>query len=361
MGIGTHASTKLVPALRQNNQNIVGIVSSKDVFDFNFTGPVFRTMEEALAQTPIDTVFLVSSPPKLHFSQTASALKSGRNVILEKPGFIFRKDAEEASFLATQKQLVIAEAWMYKFSKVYSKLISEWVSSREQITSLDMVFTLPNLPPGTYRNSPTFGNSIIFDIGAFRGEWSTLLNKTSLKNKNFYLFEANEENREFLERSGFKFFFNVLSDRRKEVKFFSKASTGDSYLVEQTSFYTQDIKPILKNTVSLDEVVLKENLPYPDLMKIDTQGSELDILKGGKKTLSRCKLIYMECPIIEYNAGSPKLDDYISFLDSIDFVPYDICEVHHIDNILVQADIIFIRKPIFRKIFPQETILNIIN
>lgn len=167
VGIGTHASTKLVPALRQNNQNIVGIVSSKDVFDFNFTGPVFRTMEEALAQTPIDTVFLVSSPPKLHFSQTASALKSGRNVILEKPGFISRKDAEEASFLATQKQLVIAEAWMYKFSKVYSKLISEWVSSREQITSLDMVFTLPNLPPGTYRNSPTFGNSIIFDIGAY--------------------------------------------------------------------------------------------------------------------------------------------------------------------------------------------------
>jgi len=39
---------------------------------------------------------------------------------------------------------------------------------------------------------------IIFDIGAYRGEWSKLFNKTSLKNKKFYLFEANEENREFL-------------------------------------------------------------------------------------------------------------------------------------------------------------------
>jgi len=144
------------------------------------------------------------------------------------------------------------------------------------------------------------------------------------------------------------------------VTFYSKSLSGDSYYLEQTSFYdSSDGKNILTNT--LDEVTESNNLPFPDFIKIDTQGSELDILKGGKKTISRCKLIYMECPIIEYNAGSPKLDDYISFLDSIDYVPYDICEIHHIDNILVQADIIFIRKPIFRKIFPQETILNIIN
>lgn len=167
VGIGAHASTKLVPALRQNNQHIVGIVSSKDVFNFNFTGPVFRTMEEAIAQTPDTTVFLISSPPKLHFSQTAKALKSGRNVILEKPGFICGKEAKAVSLIASQKQLVMAEAWMYKFSKVYSRLISEWVSSKEHITSFDMVFKVPNFPPGTFRNSPAFGNSIIFDIGAY--------------------------------------------------------------------------------------------------------------------------------------------------------------------------------------------------
>ena len=27
---------------------------------------------------------------------------------------------------------------------------------------------------------------VIYDIGAFRGEWSNFLSKTSLKNKNFY-------------------------------------------------------------------------------------------------------------------------------------------------------------------------------
>ena len=56
---------------------------------------------------------------------------------------------------------------------------------------------------------------VIFDIGAFRGEWSKLLNKTSLKNKNFYLFEANEENREYLKKSNLNkanFSFSNLSN-----------------------------------------------------------------------------------------------------------------------------------------------------
>jgi len=202
---------------------------------------------------------------------------------------------------------------------------------------------------------------VIFDIGAFRGEWSKLLNKTSLKNKNFYLFEANEENREYLKSSGFKFFLNVLSNRSKEVEFFSRASTGDSYLVEQTSLYKKGFKSILKKTISLDELIKKEKLPYPDFIKIDTQGSELDILKGSQECTSKCSLLYLECPIIEYNLKAPNLNEYISYLSSINFVPFDICEVHKIDNILIQVDILFIKKNILNTINPGKKILNILN
>lgn len=233
------------------------------------------------------------------------------------------------------------------FSKRYSKIFNSIYKQKLNNVLLDLI------KKGVEIN-------IIYDIGAYRGEFSDYLNQSILKKRSFYLFEANKKNSEYLDKLNFRYFIGALSDSIKEVTFYSKSLSGDSYYREQTSFYdSSDGKNILTNT--LDDVSKSNNLPFPDFIKIDTQGSELDILKGGKKTISRCKLIYMECPIIEYNAGSPKLDDYISFLDSIDFVPYDICEVHHIDNILVQADIIFIRKPIFRKIFPQKTILNIIN
>tara|TARA_B100001250_G_scaffold18052_1_gene15687 strand:- start:1161 stop:1913 length:753 start_codon:yes stop_codon:yes gene_type:complete len=202
---------------------------------------------------------------------------------------------------------------------------------------------------------------IIYDIGAFRGEWSSFLNKTSLKNKKFYLFEANEENEQHLKKLSFKYFIKILSDKEKKVDFFSKVSTGDSYFIEQTSIYKDDCKPKIKITTTMDDIIKKEKLPLPNFIKIDTQGSELDILKGAKQSISECSLIYLECPIIEYNLMSPNLNEYIKYLNSIGFVPYDVCEVHKIDNVLIQIDVLFVRKSFFNKIYPGEKILNILN
>jgi len=202
---------------------------------------------------------------------------------------------------------------------------------------------------------------VIYDIGAFRGEWSNFLSRTSLKNKKFYLFEANKENEKYLEKLSFKYFFGVLSDKKKDVNFYSRISTGDSYLVEQTSFYKENIKSVIKKTITLDEIVKNKNLPFPDFIKIDTQGSELDILKGSQKSISKCSLIYLECPIIEYNLGAPNLNDYIKYLNSINFVPYDLCEIHKIDDVLIQIDILFIKKSKLNEFYPNKKILNIFN
>ena len=95
---------------------------------------------------------------------------------------------------------------------------------------------------------------VIYDIGAFRGEWSNFLSRTSLKNKKFYLFEANKENEKYLEKLSFKYFFGVLSDKKKDVNFYSRISTGDSYLVEQTSFYKENIKSVIKKVTGYGSI-----------------------------------------------------------------------------------------------------------
>ena len=201
----------------------------------------------------------------------------------------------------------------------------------------------------------------IYDIGAYKGEWSIFLNNTSLKNKEFFLFEANIENEIYLKKLNFKYFISVLSDKIKEVEFYSKVHTGDSYYPEQTNFYEKNLLPKIKKTNTLDNIVTKNNLPFPDFIKIDTQGSEIDILKGGKKVVENCKIILLECPIIQYNLGSPNLSEYIDYLNLINFVPYDICEIHNIDKILIQIDILFIKKSIIEKMNKDKKILNILN
>ena len=202
---------------------------------------------------------------------------------------------------------------------------------------------------------------VVYDIGAFKGEWSKLASKTSLKNSKFYLFEANIENEEFLKKTGHNYYIEVLSNEIKEVEFFSKVHEGDSYYREKTNFYEENKSPKIIKATTLNEIQKKEFLPLPDFIKIDTQGSELDILDGGNKILNKCKIILLECPIISYNEGAPTFTDYIENLNKLDYLPFDITEVHYLDKVLVQIDIIFLKKNIFQKIYKEKKFLNFFN
>jgi FkbM family methyltransferase len=202
--------------------------------------------------------------------------------------------------------------------------------------------------------------NVIYDVGAHKGDFSNFLNRTSLKQKDFYLFEANENNEKYLSQLNYKYFIEVLSDKKKELSFFSRSLGSDSYFQENTNIYDNSNVNI-KTSNTLDNLVNQNNLPSPDFLKIDTQGSEIDILRGAKKTIVNCKLIYLECPIIDFNAGSPNFYQYIKYLESLNFVPYDICEVHHINKVLVQIDILFIEKLLLNSIYPGKKKLNILS
>ena len=72
----------------------------------------------------------------------------------------------------------------------------------------------------------------------------------------------------------------------------------------------------------------------------------------AKNATTHCDLIYLETPIIEYNLNSPNLNECVNYLKSINFVPFDICDVHYFDKMLIQIDILYIKKTKFLEIFP---------
>jgi FkbM family methyltransferase len=182
---------------------------------------------------------------------------------------------------------------------------------------------------------------VIYDIGARHAEWSTCL-KPSFKNSAFYLFEANEKCTPELEKSGFKFFISTLSSKAGIVEFFTNDSTGDSYYKENTSFY-KEIASVKKASTTLDGLIAEKNIPFPHFIKIDTQGSELDILMGASSCIKHASLIYLECPLFNYNQGAPDFSTYLNFMSSQKFYPYEICEHHYSDGILIQIDVLFVK------------------
>ena len=57
-----------------------------------------------------------------------------------------------------------------------------------------------------------------------------------------------------------------------------------------------------------------------DFIKIDAQGSEIPILKGGMNVVRNATFILLEVPFFcTYNEGVGTFQDHISFMDKIGF------------------------------------------
>ena len=77
---------------------------------------------------------------------------------------------------------------------------------------------------------------------------------------------------------------------------------------------------IMKKTITLDTLVNKHNIPYPDLIKIDCQSAELNILKGATQCLKCCSYLIVELQEIEYNRGGALKLEVIDYLKSIGYM-----------------------------------------
>ena len=201
------------------------------------------------------------------------------------------------------------------------------------------------------------GVETIYDIGANKGDWSRLM-RSKFPLAEIIMFEANPNYNPTLGMSGnYSSFTKVLSHSDGEkVNFYFRNGTGDSYYKEKTKHY-DSVAPKKMITSKLDTVIEEKDLPLPDFVKLDTQGSELDVLQGGQKIFETTKVILTELPLIEYNDGAPKMQDYVDFLRSKNFVPVDMVKAHKADNILIQFDILFLKDTYKKSIFGDKNVL----
>lgn len=181
----------------------------------------------------------------------------------------------------------------------------------------------------------------ILDIGANQGMFSSVM-KRMFPDINIFMIEANPFCDNFLKRVGIPYEIVCLSDTEKEVQFYFEdnnfVGTGASYYLEKTQWYSK--KNFTKMmTKRLDDVVS----PIYEFIKLDTQGSELDIMKGGEKTIAAAKYILLETSVVEYNENAPLKEQIFDYMKSIDFKPLELIENHYMENKLIQEDWIFTR------------------
>ena len=194
----------------------------------------------------------------------------------------------------------------------------------------------------------------VYDVGACVGKWTSQMKQSVLFDGDFYLFEGNPVYKDILSQQNSFVHIGVLSNPGREtVNFYNGCDTGDSYYKETTDHY-DNRKPITLPCRTLDSVIEENNLPIPQFLKIDTQGSEIDIMAGAKKVMGKADLVYLECPIIEYNKGSPNIFDYLMLMSSYGYIPTDVLEIHRSEEVLLQIDVMFIKAETKDRLFGKN-------
>jgi FkbM family methyltransferase len=185
-----------------------------------------------------------------------------------------------------------------------------------------------------------FDPKSILDIGANVGQFYNEI-KTIFPNSYYYLIEGNDSCEVVLETLNVDYSICLLSDYEKEVDFYVRKNeprcTGNSIYRENTSFYDDDQITILKKqTKTLSSILNNQTF---DLIKIDVQGSEVDIIK-------RAKGVLMEISLVEYNQNAPVKEFVYEYMTNLGFIPIEnIGNINHpITHELIQQDILFLNQ-----------------
>jgi FkbM family methyltransferase len=124
--------------------------------------------------------------------------------------------------------------------------------------------------------------------------------------------------------------------------------TGSSLLVDQPIEGFPTVVPV--RTRTLDAYRREWDLPAPDLLKIDTQGLELRVLRGAQETLARVEVVLVEAWLQRgYGPDTPLLHELLGWLAERGFYLVEFAgEYRDASGTLMTQDVLLGRPGIFR-------------
>ena len=162
VGLGRHAENRIIPAIIKSKNILWGIVTKRRVNSNKVK--YFYSLNRALKNCPSNTVFIVCNEPLNHSRDAQKILKCGFNVLIEKPMFLTSSELRSASSLNGSQ--FFYECFMYKFSLMNEK-IKKFFNNEISLKKIDIIFTIPELPMGSYRDCETISASSIYDMGCY--------------------------------------------------------------------------------------------------------------------------------------------------------------------------------------------------
>ena len=192
----------------------------------------------------------------------------------------------------------------------------------------------------------------ILDIGAHSGQfygWA----KNVWPNVPIFMIEANQVHAEKLksltQNNNDNYLITALGDLERDVTFYTRKdkpwTEGNSYYKESNFWDIPQL--VLKSEITLKRLddLFKDSAVF-DLVKIDTQGSEKDIIQGGINLVKKASALILEVSYIEYNEGAPTAEEVTDFVKQVGFVENMSIGEHYHEDKIIQKDILFLNEDI---------------
>lgn len=169
---------------------------------------------------------------------------------------------------------------------------------------------------------------VALDVGANKGEYVKLvLDKCKSTPVQIFAFEPGHEQFKYLQSNYLQsnvYVFNVACSEKSGERFFYMDGDTGEFSSLYPSVFKGNIKGGLKKikikTVKLDDVIYQQKLKKINLLKIDTEGSEFEVLNGGRKAINSGTIEIIQFEFNSMNTSSRKfLKDFINLLESYSF------------------------------------------
>ena len=128
---------------------------------------VFLTVIDAISCLPETTLFVIATPPNVHYAQVKAVIEAGRDVFVEKPAFLSLNESVELSRLADEHGVVLVEMLMYLENNSVQQIISELKCASGSVKNIECQFLIPSVPLGTFRTEASLGNSLLSDMACY--------------------------------------------------------------------------------------------------------------------------------------------------------------------------------------------------
>jgi FkbM family methyltransferase len=192
---------------------------------------------------------------------------------------------------------------------------------------------------------------VFFDVGASNGTWSRLVSE-DFPEARFELFEPLVDHisayRPLMENT------LAANPRLRLHKCAVGSGTGRAPMqvfpdgFSSTSldsgYRPEGSKTVEVETVTLDEIIARCQLPIPQVIKVDTQGGELQVLRGARHTLPQVDVLVLETWLTRgYGKSTPLLQELSDWLEEFNFFIWDLGDGwRDQDGTLVSQDVFFL-------------------